>query len=151
MVYHTIVASITRKQFNRVNNKDHAAVLDSCAPNIHHRFGGDHALGGERRTKAALAQWFERLGQLGPNLTLTVTDVWVKGWPWNTTVIARWTATDKLVDGGEYHNHGVHIIRMAWGTIFDIDANEDSQAVARNMDLQIAHGVKEAGLPPIVS
>ena len=151
MVYHTIVAHISRNQFERVNRKDYAAILNDCTPNIHHRFGGNHALGGERYNKEALRKWFDRLGRLGPNLKLTVRDVWVKGWPWDTTVILRWTATDILVDGGKYQNHGVHIVRMKWGKVFDIDANEDSEAVAKNLALQKEHGIKEAGMPPILS
>jgi ketosteroid isomerase-like protein len=151
MAYHTIVASIARKQFDRVNQKDYAGILHECAPDVHHRFGGDQALGGERHSKEALAKWFDRLGRLGAKLTLTVQDVWVKGWPWDTTVIVRWTATDTLVDGGEYRNRGVHVIRMAWGKFLDIDANEDSQAVARNMALQKECGIEEAGMPPILS
>ena len=99
MVYHTFVASIARKNFERVNQKDFAAILADCAPDIHHRFAGDHALGGERNDRTALQKWFERLGRLGPHLTLTVRDVWVKGWPWDTTIVVRWTATDTMVDG----------------------------------------------------
>jgi hypothetical protein len=51
----------------------------------------------------------------------------MKGFPWNTTVIMRWSAVQDLLDGSPYDNHGVHIIRMCWGKVFDIDANEDSQ------------------------
>jgi hypothetical protein len=35
--------------------------------------------------------------------------------------------------------------------ILDIDAFEDSQAIAENLKLQAAHGIKEAAEPPIVS
>jgi hypothetical protein len=31
-------------------------------------------------------------------LQLTVHNVWVKGWPWNTTVIMRWSAVQALPD-----------------------------------------------------
>src|ERR1700724_3427159 len=63
---------------------------------------------------------FERLGRLAPTLQLTVHDVWVKGGPWNTTVIIRWSAVQDLPDGSPYNNHGVHIIRMGWGKVFAI-------------------------------
>lgn len=65
------------------------------------------------------------LVRLGPTLKLAVQDVWVKGLPHNTIVIIRWNATQTLPGGSPYANHGVHIVRMRWGRIVDIDANED--------------------------
>jgi hypothetical protein len=53
-------------------------VLSDTRPNVKHRFGGNHALGGERNDKAALEKWFQRLAICSPGLKLTVTDVWVK-------------------------------------------------------------------------
>ena len=50
-----------------------------------------------------------------------------------------------------YDNHGVHIIRMRWGKVFDIDANEDSQLVAASLQIWAAHGVNEALAAPILS
>ncbi len=84
-------------------------------------------------------------------MKLTVRDVWVKGLPHNTTIIVRWTNTDTGPDESAYSNHGVHIIRMRWEKIVDIDANEDSQAVAEWLKLQAKYGVEEALAPPIVS
>ena len=142
---------IALQNFLRVNQKDYAAILKGCSSDVHHRFGGDHALGGERHDREALGRWFERLGRLAPTLQLTVHDVWVKGGPWNTTVIIRWSAVQDLPDGSPYNNHGVHIIRMRWGKVFDIDANEDSQLVAASLQTWAAHGVNEALAAPILS
>jgi ketosteroid isomerase-like protein len=75
----------------------------------------------------------------------------VKGLPHHTIIILRWSAKDTLVDGSPYSNHGVHILVMRWFKIVDIEAFEDSQAVAENLKLQAAHGIKEAAEPPIVS
>jgi ketosteroid isomerase-like protein len=140
-----------QKNFERVNDNDYDALLKDCAPNIHHRFGGHHALGGERHDRETLRRWFQRLGRLCPTLKLTVHDVWVKGWPHNTTIIIRWTGTQTLPDGSPYENHGVHIVRMRWGKVVDIDANEDSQVVDESMKVFAAHGVQEALADPIVS
>jgi hypothetical protein len=83
---------------------------------------------------------------------LKVKDIWVKGWPNDTTVIIRWTATDRdNPDGSPYRNHGVHIIRMKWFKVVDIDANEDSEAVAQSMEIKKNAGWEEAGLPPLTS
>jgi len=150
-MYHSIVKRIARKNFLRVNEKDFDALLNDCAADIHHRFGGDHALGGERHDREALRQWFGRLGRLGKHLTLSVEDVWVKGLPHDTTIIIRWSATDTLPDGAPYRNRGVHIVKMKWGKVVDIDAHEDSQAVAENLEKQAALGVAEAKAPQIVS
>lgn len=91
-MYHAIVKRVARKSFERVNQKDFGALLKDCAANIHHRFYGSHALSGERHDREAVRRWFERLGHLGPGLTLTVHDVWVKGLPHDTTIIMRWSA-----------------------------------------------------------
>jgi len=150
-MYHAIVKRIAMKNFLRVNHKDYAAILKGCSPKVHHRFGGDHALGGERHDREALGRWFGRLGRLSPTLQLTVHDVWVNGGPWDTTIIIRWSGVQKLPDDSPYNNHGVHVIRMRWGKVFDIDANEDSQLVAAGLKTWAAHGVSEAVAPPIVS
>jgi len=150
-MYHAIVKRIALQNFLRVNQKDHAAVLKHGSPDIHHRFGGHHALCGERQDREGLRRWFERLGQMLPTLRLTVHAVWVKGWPWNTTVIMRWSSVQDLPDGSSYNNHGVHIIRMRWGKVFDIDANEDSQLVAATLQIWAAYGVTEALADPILS
>jgi ketosteroid isomerase-like protein len=150
-MYHAIVKRIATRNFERVNEKDYDALLGDCVPQVHHRFGGSHALGGERHDKQALRRWFARLGRLCPTLKLTVRDVWVKGLPHHTTAIIRWTATQTLPDGSGYHNHGVHIITLRWGKVVDIDANEDSQVVAESLRVVAAHGIDEALADPILS
>lgn len=78
-------------------------------------------------------------------------DVWVKGLPHDTTAIIRWSATDTSPVGSPYRNHGVHIIKMRWGKVVDIDAHADSQAVAESLAKQATMGVAEAIAPQIVS
>lgn len=150
-MYHAIVKRIARKNFERVNQHDFAALLTDCAPNIRHQFGGNHAMGGVRHDREALGRWFQRLSTVTPNLHLTVRDVWVKGWPSNTVIIMRWEASATLLDGSAYRNRGVHVIRMRWGKVVDIDAHEDSQAVADCLERQARSGVAEAAAEPIVS
>lgn len=150
-MYHAIVKRIARKNFRRVNDKNYEALLRDCAPDIHHRFGGNHALGGERHDREALRQWFGRLGRLAEHLTVTVEDIWVKGLPHDTTIIIRWSATDTPPDGFAYRYHGVHIVHMKWGKVVAIDANEDCQAVFENLARLKAMGIAEAGAAPITS
>lgn len=56
-MYHTIVSRIAKKNFEWVNQRDFRSLLKDCVPNIHHRFGGTHALGGERHDSEALGRW----------------------------------------------------------------------------------------------
>lgn len=148
-MYGRIVERICRQAFAAVNRHDYDVLLRMCRPDITHRFGGDHALGGTRHTREGLARWFQRLGRVMPTLQLHIEDVWVKGGPWNTVAVIRWTATGQPLDGGPYQNHGVHIVEMRWGKAFSIDANEDSQAVADMLRRQAACGLDEALAPPI--
>jgi len=74
----------------------------------------------------------------------------VNGMPWNTTIIIRWSATQDMPDRSPYLNRGVHIVRMVWAKIVDIDANEGSQIVAESLKVMAAHGIAEALAPPIV-
>ncbi len=76
----------------------------------------------------------------------------MKGLPHDTTVIIRWSATDVIADDGPaYRNRGIHVVKMRWGKIIEIDAHEDSQAVSENMLRQAASGITEAMAAPIVS
>jgi hypothetical protein len=43
-----------------------------------------------------------------------------------------------------YLNHGVHIITMKWGKVYELDVSEDSQAVAKALVKQAASGISEA-------
>jgi ketosteroid isomerase-like protein len=150
-MYAKFVERICRKAFLAVNRQEYQVLLSMCDPHITHRFGGAHALGGVRRSRDDLRLWFERLGRIVPSLTLTIEDIWVKGGPWNTTAIVRWTSTGIPLDGKPYDNHGVHIVQMRWGKAVSIDANEDSQAVADLLRRQAACGIEEAVASPIQS
>jgi ketosteroid isomerase-like protein len=66
-------------------------------------------------------------------------------------VIIRWTASGEFPDGSAYANHGVHLVRLRWGKVTSIDANEDSQIVAKMLDAVAATGVAEASADPILS
>jgi len=150
-MYASIVEKKARAAFEAVNQHDYDAFNKLCVANVTHRFGGDHALGGVRHTLAGLRLWFERLGRVMPTLILKVEEVWVKGWPWDTTIILRWTATAQPLDGGDYVNHGVHLVGMRWFKVTSIDANEDSQVVAKVLQRQAASGITEALAPAIVT
>jgi ketosteroid isomerase-like protein len=151
MIYSWIVKSRIRQSFDHVNNHRYEELLNSIAPGVHHRFLGEHAVGGERHDKETLRPWFERLGRVLPNLHLTINNIWVKGWPWNTTVVVQWDGIATLLNGDPYYQHAVHLITLKWGKIHALDVFEDSQAIARALETQAAAGLAEAVAEPIVS
>ena len=145
MLYHFFVKRLIRQSFAHVNNRNWDTLLSSIAPNIHHRFAGNHALGGERHDKETLRRWFERVGRVLPTLHLEVKNIWVKGWPWHTTVFVQWDGTATLLNGdNSYYNRGLHVITLRWGKVHSLDVFEDSQEVVRGLTAQAAAGLNEA-------
>ncbi len=151
MLYRSIVKKRIRQSFEQVNNRSWDELMNSIAPDVHHRFGGTHTIGGQRHDAAALRRWFERLARVLPNLHLEINDIWVQGWPWRTMVFVQWDGTATLLDGGGYFQHAVHVITLRWGKIQELDVFEDSQEVARALTIQSAAGLDEAHAEPIES
>jgi len=125
--------------------------MRSIAPSVSHRFGGNHAIGGQRHDRDTLRLWFERPARVLPNLHLAIKNIWVTGWPWRTMVFVQWDGTATLLDGGPYSQHAVHVITLRWGKIHELDVFEDSQEVARALAVQAAVGLDEAVAEPIQS
>ena len=48
MLYGIIVKTRIRQAFDHVNNHRWDELMKSITPDVHHRFGGAHAIGGER-------------------------------------------------------------------------------------------------------
>ena len=144
MLYGYFVKKSARQNFAHVQNHNYDEVLKAVVPNVTHHFAGDHALGGTRHDAGALRQWFERLGRVLPTLQFEIKHIWVKGMPWNTTVIVQWVATTKLKNGDPYVNPGIHVINLRWGKVYSLDVSEDSQAVAEGLAKQAKAGISEA-------
>ena len=151
MLYQAIVKRKIRQSFEDVNNHRWDELMQSIAPDVHHRFGGVHAIGGERHDRETLRRWFERLARVLPNLRLEIKEIWVEGWPWHTMVFVQWDGTATLLDGGGYSQHAIHVITLRWGKIAALDVFEDSQEVARAIVVQAAAGLDEAVAQPILS
>ena len=151
MLYSSIVKKRIRQAFDDVNDHRWDELMTSIIPSVHHRFGGVHAIGGERHDRDTLRRWFERLARVLPNLHLTINDIWVKGPPWHTMVFVQWDGTATLLNGGGYSQHAIHVITLRWGKIHELDVFEDSQEVARALAVQAAAGLGEAVAEPILS
>ena len=151
MLYRAIVKTRIRQSFDQVNDRRWDELMNSISPRVHHRFGGVHAIGGERHDRATLRLWFERLARVLPDLQLRINDIWVQGWPWHTMVFVQWDGTATLLNGGGYHQHAMHVITLRWGKIAALDVFEDSQEVDRALSIQAASGLDEAVAEPILS
>jgi ketosteroid isomerase-like protein len=124
MLHRSIVKKRIRQAFVNVNNRRWDELMASISPSVHHRFGGVHAIGGERHDRQALRRWLERLARVLPNLYLRINDVWVQGWPWHTMVFVQWDGTATLLDGDDYAQHALHVITLRWGKIAALDVFE---------------------------
>lgn len=62
-MYQLLVKRHLRRQFDRLSAGDYESVLRGVDDHVHHRFAGEHALGGERHTKHALRLWFQFAGR----------------------------------------------------------------------------------------
>ena len=151
MLYSYFVEKSIRQSFDHINNHRWDAAVKALAPHVHHRVSGAHALGGERHDKQAMRPWFERFGRVLPNLQIKVNHIWVKGWPWHTTVFARWDGTATLLNGDAYVNRGLHVFTLRWGKVYALEEFFDSQAAAHALAAQAAGGLKEAVAEQIVS
>jgi ketosteroid isomerase-like protein len=152
MIYSYIVEKAIRQSFDDANNHRWDDTVKGLSADAHHRVSGDHALGGARQGKVAVRRWFERLGRVFPTLHIKVERVWVTGWPWNTTVFARWSANETLLDGrGSYVNNGLHVFNLRWGKVHSIEEYFDSQAADRALAAQAQSGLDEAAAGPLAS
>lgn len=149
-LYRLIVGRLAREQFARLSRGETAAMVAGMTPDVHHYFPGDHALAGERTSRAAVERWFARLTTLIPGIRFDVRRVAVAGWPWDTVAAVEWTSHALLPDGTPYDNRGTHVIRLRWGRATAFSAYLDSQRTAAALDRLAALGVAEASAAPIV-
>jgi ketosteroid isomerase-like protein len=150
-MYRALIARIVRAVFERLSEGDYRWGLRAIAPDVHHRFAGEHPLGGERHSREAMERWFERLFRLFPKLKFRVREVVAKGWPWNTVVAVEWAADVTPAQGQSYENKGAHFMRIRWGRVTHVHAYEDSQLVAEACRRMAVSGIEEAAARPISS
>jgi ketosteroid isomerase-like protein len=146
-----LAARRVRHVFARLSVGEYETALSGLAADVHHRFAGDHALGGERHDAEAVRRWFERLFRLFPELRFTVTRTAVAGWPWDLTVAVEWRAEVTPALGPAYVNLGAHVLRVRRGRVACLHAYEDSQAVGAACARMAAAGIEEADAAAVVS
>lgn len=138
-VYHTIVRTKVRRLWARIaETGDFKLAVALAAPDVRFRFVGDPPFGAELRGRDEFARWFEQAQENLPGLRLRPTDIVVKGWPWNTTVVVRLTISATLADGTAYSNEGVQWVRLRWGRMVDDYVLEDTARLAAALERQAA-------------
>ena len=148
-MYRGYVRRRIRTIFDGLSRSDYAPAVSGMADDVHHVFAGDHALGGERRSKDAVIRWFERVFRLY-ELRFDVERVIVSGPPWDMLIAVEWLGHATPRAGSPYENEGLHIIRIHRGKVVYFHAYEDSQKVADACRLMADAGVREAAAAPIV-
>lgn len=149
-MYHSIVAARVRELFQRLGQQDYALVLDSLATKCEHSFFGEHALGGTRKTHAAIKRWYERLPRVLPGLSFEIKTIIVSGWPWATAVAVEWRDFGKTLDGKPFTNQGVHFINLSWGKTTAIRIYCDTYLLKEVLSRNAACGLAEASAQPIL-
>ena len=150
-MYHTIVRWQVQKTFDQFNRGDFLSVQKMMADRleVHQMFKQDHALGGNRHTKAAAARWYARLVQVFPQIHFAVSAIQVRGWPWHTVITAHWQDTLNLADGVVMRNRGWHRITMRWFKITGVEMMTDETIAAAAIAHQAQQGLIAAQQPPI--
>ncbi len=148
-MYHFFVKKLSRWAFQQLSRQNINPLLKLSSDHLYHHFAGDHALGGERHTKAAFETWLNRLFRLFPDLQFRLYDVIVSGMPWNTRVAIIWKDEGYAVDGVPYENHGIHYLKLRWGKLEALYARLDTQLLEKTLNRLGNAGYQEAGAKPI--
>jgi ketosteroid isomerase-like protein len=148
-VYKLIAARRVRRTFEALSGRDSEAVVKELPPRVHHLFPGDNALGGERHSRDAFRRWLERVWTLFPDISFEVSEIAVKGWPWDLRVAVQWTDRGRAADGEPYDNRGAHWIRIHRGKPVRIQAYLDTDKVTAALERMSRAGIEEATAPQI--
>ena len=148
-MYKAIARRKVQATFDALSRGDWEAAIADVAPDVHHIFPGDNAIGGERHSKEAMGRWFQRVYRLIPDLRFEVKQVAVRGWPWDMMVAVEWTDQGHASDGEPYYNEGAHWIRLRRGKATYIHAFLDTEKVTEICRRLAEAGVEEAAAEPI--
>lgn len=144
-----IVRSKVLHSFARLSEGDPSAALALMDERVHYTFEGDHALGGTRTDREAVARWFERLLRLLPG-RFAIKRIAISGWAARATVTVVFEDTVRPAFGEPYTNHGVQVTELRWGKATRIQTYVNTALVERALRRLAEHGVDEASAPPIV-
>ena len=148
-MFRAVVRRVTKGVYRRLSEGDYESVVSSFSSRPVFFFLGDHALGGRLEDKELIGKWFERLFRLFPDFRLHPEVILVNGFPWNTVVATRFTATATLPDGRPYSNQGMQFLRLRWGRIIEDFVYEDTGILSAALGEIAASGNSEAVASPL--
>ena len=148
-VYRNTVRAKIIHAFEDLNDGDSSTALDLMADDVHYWFSGDHALGGERVTKAGVEKWFKRLFRLFKS-RFVIRSVQVAGWPWSSTAVTVFDDHVTPAFGAPYVNHCVQVTTLHWGKAVAIRTYVDTARIEAVLALLASHGIAEAAAAPIL-
>lgn len=134
--------------FEQLSKGNYNPLLDLFADNVHYKFEGNHALGGERFTKKAVALWFERLLRLLPS-SFEIKSMQVYGMPWNTDVVIEFQDTVSPHNLEPYVNDGIQKVKIVWGKATRIHTYVDTYKIQNALRTLAELGIEEANAVPI--
>lgn len=146
--YKIILKQKIVKGFESFSNGDYRPLLDLYDENVHQIFEGNHALGGERFTKAGVELWFQRFIRLLPS-KFVLKDFIISGGPWNTDVVFEFQDTVSPKFGESYLNHGILRGKIVWGKAKLIHIYVDTAKVENALKILAENGVEEAAAEPV--
>ena len=149
-----IVSRITRSIYERGLRSLERGDLDGLLRQFHEdctmTFVGDTSLGASGLTGADIRRWFERFARLLPSPRFEIQLLVVSGPPWRQRLASRVLIRSTI--GGEiYENQFAHFLTIRWGRVIDDLVLEDTQRWERACRRLVAHGITEAGEPPLVA
>lgn len=128
-MYARLVDRYVRRVYERFNAGDAEPAIRRFARGSRLIFHGRSRLAADLRTKPEIASWLRELMQL--KLRWEVSDVLVRGTPWNTRVVTCATITaPRGQDGFEVAYPAVQYARLRWGRVYLDEILPDTQAVA---------------------
>lgn len=134
--------------FQQLNQGNYKPLIALFSDNVHYRFEGNHALGGERFTKKAVEVWFERLLRLLPS-KFEIKSMLIHGQPWNTDVIIEFQDQVSPLNIDSYTNNGIQKVKIIWGKAVDVHTYVDTYKIQRALKLLAEQGIEEAIAEPI--
>ncbi len=149
-MYHAIVKRNLHRSFDALNRGQYDVVTRQFHKEATHWFSGEgHPLSGLRRGLPDILAWYDRLARLMPDLRFDIEQTAISGWPWDTVAMLSWR--DALHDraGKPFANRGVHVIRLRWGKVVDLQVYCDTSYLQGHFDALVAQGVDEARAAPI--
>jgi hypothetical protein len=153
-MYKMIVRAKLRRLYAGVAQGNWQPIVDTFADSFVYRFVGDTPLGGTRRTKAAMAEWWTRILTLCPGAALVPQRIVVEGWPWNT-VVMTYVHFNAMIPGAggvgrvPYQNEVMQLMTLRWGLITSLLTIEDTQRFVRILPDLAAAGIADASAAPI--